>query len=450
MTATVFINEILFALIEGFTLFLGFVYLMDKTSFFKENKFKTAICIVAFICFSYWAAMHVDHSIRFILMFTFNTCLFGIITMSNFYASIVSYMMVNVVYALTEVGFLLVFLNIINEPVSEAMNNPDIKMMSLMIVRPLQLILFFALSHLRIKNYFARFSIFSRKNYAIAYMLLLLISMISFMVAKLGGEDTILSFTVMGLIMLSTLYIGIRDFFERLGTINIKNQFQLQKEYIRSMELVMDAIRKEKHDYANQLSTLIAMCLNKGPDTLDKVEFYARRLLNGSDVSSNYKFYNTGNRYLDGLLAVKSNKAAENGIYLDIDFDAPLRLLDIDEIDLANIIGNIVDNAFDAVLEIKEGKRVVSLYGYKENDSYKISISNNGPGIPEASVKKIFEKKFSTKAKGEGERGFGLFIVSELVNQYRGKVEVSSIDSETEFLISFKISNGEVMQHAHA
>ena len=68
-------------------------------------------------------------------------------------------------------------------------------------------------------------------------------------------------------------------------------------------------------------------------------------------------------------------------------------------------------------------------------------MKNNGGKIKEELIDKIFEKKFSTKAKPYGERGYGLFIVKELISRYNGKISVKSTDEDTEFLIQLKLKN---------
>jgi sensor histidine kinase regulating citrate/malate metabolism len=157
-------------------------------------------------------------------------------------------------------------------------------------------------------------------------------------------------------------------------------------------------------------------------------------------LKESYHFYNTGNDYIDGLLAVKSNFAYENNINLEVDFEAPLTYISINDNDLISIISNIIDNAFEAVCKksIKEG-RVVSVCGYVEDEIYHLSISNNGNMIPKENLNKIFENGFSTKKNNIGDHGLGLYIVRQLVSKNDGKITVSSNEEETEFLVKFKV-----------
>lgn len=215
-------------------------------------------------------------------------------------------------------------------------------------------------------------------------------------------------------------------------------------QFVDNMEIInasQAVLRKEKHDYVNHLNTLAAMCMTKNPDALDKIENYTRKLI--SNTATFYKLFNTGNSYVDGLLSAKSNLGAEKNIHLDVDLDFPLTGFDVDDVDLTSIIGNIVDNAFDAIImdesRVDTDRKRVSIYTYSQNDKCYISISNNGPRIPENNLDSIFENRFSTKPNREGTRGLGLFITKELMAKNAGMIFVQSSDEGTEFLLEFNM-----------
>jgi sensor histidine kinase regulating citrate/malate metabolism len=82
-------------------------------------------------------------------------------------------------------------------------------------------------------------------------------------------------------------------------------------------------------------------------DSLDRIEAYISSLTDS--IKSSFKSYDTGNSYINSLLAVKDNEATEKGIRLEVDFNAKLDLLQISDQVLISIISNIIDNAFDAM-----------------------------------------------------------------------------------------------------
>jgi sensor histidine kinase regulating citrate/malate metabolism len=234
------------------------------------------------------------------------------------------------------------------------------------------------------------------------------------------------------------IVLGLIDHKNKLELIKIKNNYHLKQEYINNLEVIVDIIRKEKHDFANHINTVYAMCIMNREDALDRIKEYLKKTTN--NIQDSYRFYDTGNSYVDGLVAVKSNYAFENNIYLDVDFETPLNAILTSDNDLIAVIGNILDNAMYAVsTEDKEEKKIVSIYGYIENNKYHLSISNNGPMIPKEIQNKIFKKGFSTKKENKAEHGFGLYIVNDIVQKNGGQILLSSSPEETEFLIEFKI-----------
>ncbi len=84
---------------------------------------------------------------------------------------------------------------------------------------------------------------------------------------------------------------------------------------------------------------------------------------------------------------------------------------------------NILQNAVDAV-EIRTGG-VIKLRAYSLSDSVKIEFEDNGVGIHEGLVDKIFEPFFSTKDTGKGV-GLGLTLCYEFLNKMGGNIEVES------------------------
>jgi signal transduction histidine kinase len=96
---------------------------------------------------------------------------------------------------------------------------------------------------------------------------------------------------------------------------------------------------------------------------------------------------------------------------------------------LAQIISNLVGNA----LQHGAGDRPVTIRAFSEGDTVILAVHNDGPAIPQASLKKIFDplvrSAATTESPGEpNSMGLGLFIVRELANVHGGTVEVASTD----------------------
>ena len=103
--------------------------------------------------------------------------------------------------------------------------------------------------------------------------------------------------------------------------------------------------------------------------------------------------------------------------------------------------GFIGSHLIDALIEKQSGERIIEIELYKESNNVIISIKDNGNGITESDLNKIFEPFYTTKNEDTGVTcgtGLGLSIVSDLVSSMNGKLTVNSIvDKGTEFKIIF-------------
>jgi two-component system CitB family sensor kinase len=133
-----------------------------------------------------------------------------------------------------------------------------------------------------------------------------------------------------------------------------------------------------------------------------------------------------GDPMLVALLMSKAAIAAERGIELRIDGDETMmrgRLVDAH--DAVTVVGNLIDNAFDAALQGGPDARVdVDLRA--DGSTLVVTVSDSGPGVPPDDADRIFEYGFSTKSaggrNGAGRRGIGLALVAETAQRHGGSV----------------------------
>jgi CitB family two-component system sensor histidine kinase MalK len=88
---------------------------------------------------------------------------------------------------------------------------------------------------------------------------------------------------------------------------------------------------------------------------------------------------------------------------------------------LITIIGNLIDNAMEAVEQTPEKR--IKLWIDCLDGILRLEVTDTGTGIPAEAVKRIFAKGYSTKADN---RGLGLFLVQRSVEKLRGKIELCS------------------------
>ncbi|MEO8721256.1 MAG: ATP-binding protein [Ginsengibacter sp.] len=113
--------------------------------------------------------------------------------------------------------------------------------------------------------------------------------------------------------------------------------------------------------------------------------------------------------------------------------------------DIGRVILNLFNNAFYAVKEQKSKnlisyEPIVSVSTKKFENRVCITVSDNGSGIPQKVLDKIFQPFFTTKPTGEG-TGLGLSLSYDIIKAHGGEIKVESIENEgTKFIIQLPIS----------
>ena len=104
---------------------------------------------------------------------------------------------------------------------------------------------------------------------------------------------------------------------------------------------------------------------------------------------------------------------------LDIQLYVPINDLIIfaDKNHLVSILNNILKNAIQAIPTDKVGKIVIELY--KKNNDAIVKITDNGTGIPDEMLSKVFSPNFTTKNSGTG---LGLAISTNMIQAFNGKI----------------------------
>lgn len=126
---------------------------------------------------------------------------------------------------------------------------------------------------------------------------------------------------------------------------------------------------------------------------------------------------------------------AHAGIHFDLRAEAGLPVFDFDRDQIKRVIINLFDNAVAALSAgtAKTPRVTVTTHYNEELKLAMIEIQDNGPGMPESVLDRVFEPYFSTKAQGTG---LGLAIAKRIVNDHSGFIRVHSEPGRgTRFLI---------------
>lgn len=181
-----------------------------------------------------------------------------------------------------------------------------------------------------------------------------------------------------------------------------------------------ESLRAQNHESANRLHTIVSLVEMGRPE--QAVEFATQELQVAQGLTDEVVAA-VEEPVLAALLLGKTAQASERGIELDIDGELPSDL-PVAARDLVALVGNLVDNAFDAVAETRgERPQKVRIGLHGDPQRLRIEVDDSGPGIPPEDRTHVLDRGWSSKAD-EG-RGLGLAIVSQVVSRHGGLLEVT-------------------------
>lgn len=144
---------------------------------------------------------------------------------------------------------------------------------------------------------------------------------------------------------------------------------------------------------------------------------------------------------IEHVMALLQNDVKESGIEVEIAIPKDL-CIEIDELQIEQVVINIVKNAIQALVEHDESDQEKKLWvkaQSREEGGTFIAIRDNGPGIEEEALKKIFIPFFTTKKSGSG---IGLSLSKQIMRNHRGNISVKSVINDgTEFTLRFAEAN---------
>ena len=126
------------------------------------------------------------------------------------------------------------------------------------------------------------------------------------------------------------------------------------------------------------------------------------------------------------------------------DFDSGIGKINVIPQEIGRVILNLINNAFYAVDEKKKQQGdgyepTVSVSTKKEKDKMEVKVKDNGSGIPQKVLDKIFQPFFTTKPTGQG-TGLGLSLAYDIVKAHGGELKVETREGEgSEFIIQLPI-----------
>jgi len=186
---------------------------------------------------------------------------------------------------------------------------------------------------------------------------------------------------------------------------------------------VGETLRAQTHEFDNQLHIISGLAQLGEYDELREYlsTITARRARVDSTIRDQIK-----DPTVASLLIAKSSLAAESRVELQVSPESRCDRLGADlSPDVGTVLGNLVDNALDAVANSADATVTVEIVS--DESTVRIVVSDSGPGIPEDAGDLVFARGFSTKTSSvAGGRGVGLSLVRMICQRRDGWVGVRS------------------------
>ncbi|WP_123053552.1 ATP-binding protein [Clostridium sp. JN-1] len=434
------IKEIISDGIEAILFLMIFEIFCNNKKFIKENKIKTFWFCALYIVANYFSTLYVSKIYHTLILSIFCILLLTYITRINFFTSCVIFFSFFLIIFITENLTETIEMIIFNTNLNQIFLTPKYSWTFLIISKLIQILIILIIY--KFSKYFTKFDLINHENSFISSLVIqigifsIFVFIVTFQVFNV--ENTKTYNVLIFILYFIFLIIAFREMKKYQKFINIKSNYKIQEHQIENMEEIISIIRQEKHDFSNHINVIWGLCLLDKPNTVERIKNYISQVSN--TIHSSFKYINTGNDYLDGLLSIKNNFAVKNNINFDIMIDEPFNKLKIKENELISIISNLIDNAFEAFQpESNIDNKKITFDTFIEGIKFCIEISDNAGMIPENIQNKIFEKGFSTKSEKSSDHGFGLYITKQLVEQNKGSISLESNSETTTFLVTFEI-----------
>lgn len=193
-------------------------------------------------------------------------------------------------------------------------------------------------------------------------------------------------------------------------------QLELYDQYLITKEEELETNRKLKHDLKQYCIYLLRMFEER--DYAKGIEFLQDMIEYRIDKKKNIS--NTDNIVVDAIINYKYPQMVDNDIGFLMDLDIPTHV-NVDNPDLALILGNLLDNAIEASKKINNEMRSIRLNMKSDMGNLYISMHNNYDG----NIKLNQHGVIKTLKYDSQKHGFGLSSVQKCIEKYNGVLNIS-------------------------
>ncbi|MGC3864228.1 ATP-binding protein [Micromonospora chersina] len=221
----------------------------------------------------------------------------------------------------------------------------------------------------------------------------------------------------------------------RLGSVTtLRDRTELARleQEIGGFRSTTELLRAQTHEFANQLHTISGLIqIGEHDEVVRYVDALSRHRAS-LDLTVTSRIHDTA---VAALLMAKSAVAAERRVELRVSERTGLDRLPPElAADVATVLGNLLDNAVEAVAGHSSDRPAwVEAELRQDAASVEIVVRDSGPGVAPELAQEVFTHGFTTKAAEGGERGIGLALTRLVCHRRGGEVAVANTDEGAMF-----------------
>lgn len=191
-----------------------------------------------------------------------------------------------------------------------------------------------------------------------------------------------------------------------------------ESTYEKQFQSLVASVRSDRHDLNNHLTVIFGLLNIKNYDATAN---YIKDLI--GDIQINNQVLNISNAILASMLFSKMEKFKKENIIFKLHILTEEIVDTLSSTDLIRLLSNLLDNAYDATMELPKEERTIALEFLEIQGKLAIIVKNSSQ-LKEFDSS-FFEIGYSTKSKESNKsRGYGLAIIQEITKKYRAVLNI--------------------------
>lgn len=217
--------------------------------------------------------------------------------------------------------------------------------------------------------------------------------------------------------MMLYLYNSLSSFFQKAyNEMEMKQHTLYYENELKVMQKNQEGVRRLKHDMENHINAIYGLLEQR--KYKECMEYLKK--INGA-LNESKAIANSGNTVIDSIINYKLSNIDNQNVKFNINLKIATHI-NIPNFDIAVLVGNLVDNALEAVTNLNEDC-FIEIFMKQEKGMLIIVMNNSFDGMIEIEKNKFLSKKRSYKNYGNGSEQ-----IHEIVKKYNGILEYKALD----------------------